>query len=264
MKPPAAYQGGKYKVAGQILDIIKPEGVFHDLCCGCGAISIELVNRGYNPELITMLDKSPWGLVWQKVGDGTFDLARFEYLCNNIPTDRSQIQKYVLNLSSQLADIDTPYIFLILQASSFGSKAIWIKNNKWMNTSFRSYWLPTETSNRRYPVNPMHPMPKTLIQRMKIICVKMRGITAKYMDIVDYRPESGTVYIDPPYSNTTLYGHNFNVLDYVKNIKLPTFVSEGVPLSNQSYLISTGTTRGGISGNRKNIHQEWLSFFSGS
>ena len=49
MRVPCAYQGGKQRVAVQIVDILLeaapgPDSRFYDLCCGSGAVSIELVN----------------------------------------------------------------------------------------------------------------------------------------------------------------------------------------------------------------------------
>ena len=58
------------------------------------------------------------------------------------------------------------YDYLLLQAGAFGSKWIGIEGNKWTNNTFRSYWLPTETSNRKSPVNPMMPLPNTLYERV--------------------------------------------------------------------------------------------------
>lgn len=69
---PCAYQGGKQRIAKDIVDIffkengINEETKFYDLCCGSGAISIELVNRGVNPSNIIMVDKSPWDYFGRK------------------------------------------------------------------------------------------------------------------------------------------------------------------------------------------------------
>ncbi len=48
MRVPCAYQGGKQRVAAQIVDHLleaapEPDARFYDLCCGSGAVSIELV-----------------------------------------------------------------------------------------------------------------------------------------------------------------------------------------------------------------------------
>jgi site-specific DNA-adenine methylase len=143
---PVSYQGGKSRIAGKIIDIIFPsldpicpieDTIFFDFCCGSGAISIELINRGFDPSNIHMLDKGPWGIFWQDIGEGTFDLNKLYCLCQNVPKNKADIKTYMEHLSKQEANIDTPYVYLLLQASSFGGKAIWIEDNHWQNCSFR-------------------------------------------------------------------------------------------------------------------------------
>lgn len=261
---PVSYQGGKQRIAPQIIDAmeINPNEPFYDLCCGSGAVSIELVKRGFPAKQIHMVDASPWGLVWQAVGQRQFDMNRFRQLIDAIPKDISKIQEHIKNLSKQPASQDTIYVYLILQAASFGGKSIWIKDNKWQNCSFRNLWTPTKTSNRRSNVNPMMPMPETLYQRMQVICDTMVGVNGYCVDINNIKPRSGTVYIDPPYQGTTLYGHTFDVEKYVKSLPVKCYVSEGKPLSGKSSLISSGRKKGGISGGRKVANEEWLSRFN--
>ena len=69
LRVPCSYQGGKQRIASQIVDVIleslpSENTQFYDLCCGSGAISIELVNRGIDPKSISMLDISSWGTFW--------------------------------------------------------------------------------------------------------------------------------------------------------------------------------------------------------
>ena len=74
--PPCSYQGGKQRLANQICDIIEEressDFVFYDLCCGSGAVSIEMVNRDYE---VVMVDKAPFGLFYEMIGKGIFDLS---------------------------------------------------------------------------------------------------------------------------------------------------------------------------------------------
>lgn len=258
--PPLTYQGGKQRIADEILNIINPsfDQPFNDLCCGSGAITIALINRNFPIQNITMVDQGPFGLFWESVGKGTFSLNEFKYHLNQLPKDISQIQAHVKGLSKNPADQNTIYIYLILQASSFGGKAIWIKDNKWQNSSFRSYWLPTATSNRQSPVNPMMPMPETLYERVALVYDKMFGITGICDDIRNVIPK-GLVYIDPPYTGTTFYGHKLNVLEYVKKLKCKCFISEGKPLSEKNWQIAKTRLKGGISGLRQSMNEEWLS-----
>ncbi|MEM4994832.1 hypothetical protein WKH56_19920 [Priestia sp. SB1] len=280
---PCAYQGGKQRIAKDIVDIffkeneIDDETKFYDLCCGSGAVSIELISRGINPSNIVMVDKSVWGSFWQKIGNGEFSTDVFKLYIDNIPKDISQIKSFAENMSKQPANDglfdNMVYKFLILQACSFGSKALWVENNTWKNTSFRNYWLPTETSNRKSPVNPMMPMPDTLFRRVEVILEKMEGLTGYCGDVTDITTveNNSVVYIDPPYKNTTGYGFNFDVDTYVhelqSNIKLHNkkakiYVSEGYKMSENAHLISSKRGKGGISGERKSANEEWLSVFT--
>ena len=277
LQAPCSYQGGKSRLASKIVDIMFEQNninewtEFYDLCCGSGAVSIELVNRGVQPSQITMVDKSPWGLFWQGVGDYSFSTEVFKYYINEIPKDITRIKKHVEEMSKQPANDgmfnNMVYKYLILQASSFGSKAIWVENNEWKNTSFRSYWLPTETSKRRSPVNPMMPMPDTLFDRVEAISANMMDVKGVYGDADKVEvSENSIVYIDPPYKDTTHYGHNFDYLSYIKKIKnkssnVKIYLSEGIPLSNNAIQLSHTRKKGGISGNRKTSNEEWLNIF---
>ena len=59
---PCTYQGGKQRIASQIVDELTKNSTeqtrFFDLCCGSGAISVELINRGILPSNVVMLDVS--------------------------------------------------------------------------------------------------------------------------------------------------------------------------------------------------------------
>lgn len=257
---PVSYQGGKIRLASAVLQQIAPdpETTFYDLCCGCGAISIELINKGRSPSSLVMLDQGPWGLFWEAVGNGTFDLACFESHCKAVPV-RAKINQYMESLASQPAHFDTLYVFLLLQASAFGGKAVWIENDCWINPGFRTHWMPTAVSVRRSPVNPMSPLPYTLFLRVKAVCEQMRGVHGHCMDIHKLTPKDGTVYIDPPYANTVPYGYTFDVQQYVESTGRSCYVSEKCRLSDTAWLLSTGQKKGGITGNRKAANEEWLS-----
>ena len=226
---PCSYQGGKQRLAKQIVDIfykennINDDTKFFDLCCGSGAISLELINRGFNPNNITMIDNGCFGQFWQDIANGEFDLDIFKREIENLP-NLENIQSYLKKLSDLPVDEDKMvYHYLLLQAGAFGSKQIWIENNEWKNNTFRSYWLPTETSNRRSPVNPMMPMPNTLYNRVESIVKQLSGsIIASRESVFDavYRIDEERnkgnknmiIYIDPPYANTTGYKETFDII----------------------------------------------------
>jgi len=281
--PPCAYQGGKQRIAKDIVDIIFKENEindhtkFYDLCCGSGAISIELINRGVNAENITMVDKSVWGLFWQQVGNGEFSTDVFKFYIDDIPKDITKIKEYAEQMSRRPANEglfnNIVYKYLILQACSFGGKAVWEEGNEWKSPSFRSYWMPTATSNRRSHVNPMMPMPEPLFNRVEQIIAKMEGVTgyhADVRDIIEIESDS-IVYIDPPYKNTSGYGYDFNTDSYLhtllssgklhsKNYKI--YISEGYKMTDNSHLISSKREKGGIYGKRNTFNEEWLNVFN--
>ena len=281
---PCSYQGGKQRLARQIVDIfykennINDDTKFFDLCCGSGAISLELINRGFNPNNITMIDNGCFGQFWQDIANGEFDLDIFKREIENLP-NLENIQSYLKKLSDLPVDEDKMvYHYLLLQAGAFGSKQIWIENNKWKNNTFRSYWLPTETSNRRSPVNPMMPMPNTLYNRVEAIVEQLSGsIIASRESVFDavYRIDEERnkgnkniiIYIDPPYANTTGYKETFDIYSLEGQIwsTSPIYISEGYKMqgASESYLLSVGRTKGNISGEaKKKPTEEWLNRFN--
>ena len=281
---PCSYQGGKQRLAKQIVDIfykennINDDTKFFDLCCGSGAISLELINRGFNPNNITMIDNGCFGQFWQDIANGEFDLDIFKREIENLP-NLENIQSYLKKLSDLPVDEDKMvYHYLLLQAGAFGSKQIWIENNRWKNNTFRSYWLPTETSNRRSPVNPMMPMPDTLYNRVEAIVEQLSGsIIASKESVFDavYRIDEERnkgnkniiIYIDPPYANTTGYKETFDIYSLEGQIwsTSPIYISEGYKMqgASESYLLSVGRTKGNISGEaKKKPTEEWLNRFN--
>ena len=280
---PCSYQGGKQRLAKQIVDIFYQENQidentkFYDLCCGSGAISLELINRGFNPNNITMIDNGCFGQFWQDIANDEFDLNIFREEIDKLPSIEN-IQLYLKDLSAKPIDSNKMiYHYLLLQAGAFGSKQIWIEGDKWKNNTFRNYWLPTKTSNRKSPVNPMMPMPETLYSRVANIVNQIAGcITAIKENVfstiyrLDEELENGNknviIYIDPPYTNTTGYKESFNIYELERQIwnNAPIYISEGYEMkgAKQTYLLSKGRTKGNISGDvKKKPVEEWLNRF---
>lgn len=278
--PPCAYQGGKQRLASQIIDKILTDNpylldednntLFYDLCCGSGAVSIEMINRGVNPLKIIMIDASPWGLFYKMIGDGIFSPDIFKFYIDDIPKDIIKIKDYAKEMIKQPANDELfnnmVYKFLILQACAFGSSATWVENNKWKKAGgLRNYWLPTKTSNRKSPVNPMMPMPNTLLQRVENICYKMDSIKGYYNNVNDVKIEKNAIlYIDPPYNKTCKYGYDFDYMKFISNYKNnKIYLSEGRQLLDNAICLSKGRTKGGINGNKnKKSNEEWLNIFN--
>lgn len=280
---PCSYQGGKQRLAKQIVDIFYSENIiddntkFFDLCCGSGAISLELINRGFNPNNITMIDNGCYGQFWQDIANDEFDLNDFRSEIDKIPSP-IKIDSYLKELSARQINQDhLSYHYLLLQAGAFGSKQVYIEGNKWIIPGFRKYWMPTETSNRKSPVNPMMPMPETIYERVENIVNQISGcIIACKENIhksilrIDEERKNGNknviVYIDPPYLNTTGYKDKFDVNEIRKKIwgKIPVYISEGYKMegSKAAHLLTKGRKKGNISGEaQKKPVEEWLNIF---
>lgn len=72
LEPPVAYQGGKTRIAADIAFAIEKElesrSVVYDLCCGCGAVSLALLNRGsISPAKLVLVDGGLWGAFWSAI-----------------------------------------------------------------------------------------------------------------------------------------------------------------------------------------------------
>lgn len=277
LRPPCTYQGGKQRIAGQIIDIMtEQDGLlsddvkFYDLCCGSGAVTLELINHGFQPDRITMCDAGPWGAFWSLIGWGLFDMNIFRQELDKVPKDKAKVKAFMEQLAKSDATHRTVYRFLMLQAASFGGKQIWIENNAWKHSSFRDYWQPTEKSIRQSPVNPFQPEPDELYARVERIARTCKGITGWYENIVDAVPKiSGSdsiVYIDPPYPGTTGYAYEFGIMKQVnillQNQVRAVYVSLDRPLCDNAIELGLSGPKGGISGNRHGRCPEWLSRFA--
>jgi len=274
LKPPCAFQGGKQRISKQIVEVLleaaaNEETKFYDLCCGSGAISLELVNRGVNPSRIFMLDNSSWGSFWSSIGEGRFNLDYFEKLLSDLPNDKTKIKSHISELATKPVGINEDELYILLQSCSFGGKQIWRKEDEWANAFFRDYWQPTEASVRRSAANPIQPGPSELLKRLERIVERMRGVKAIHADISTIFDtdiaKNAVVYVDPPYAGTTGYGFNFDSTEFASQYQAehssPLFISEARPLSTNSVKLYFGGANGGISATRRIKHEEWLSRF---
>lgn len=272
---PCSYQGGKQRVAPQVVDHMlesartDEETVYYDLCCGSGAVTVELLSRGIAPERIHMLDVSSWGVFWSSIGAGSYDLNRLKYYLDQVPSNKVDIHDFARGLAQEDASVDECYKYVLLQACSFGGKQIWRDGAIWRNAFFRRLWVPTPTSVRRSPANPMQPGPSELYSRVAMLVDAARGVSCSQKDIGslldDEIPLNSVIYIDPPYDNTTNYGFNFDLGEVVSGLQSKglqqIFVSEGGPISEDAIRLNFVGPKGGISGNRLKRHQEWVSSF---
>ncbi|MCM2291435.1 DNA adenine methylase [Allorhizobium sp. BGMRC 0089] len=274
LRVPCTYQGGKQRVAAQIVDRLLdaapgPSSQFYDLCCGSAAISIELVNRGVDPSRIYMLDVSSWGCFWSAIGSGEFKIDVFDKYLADLPSDKREIKAHMAALSARPLIEHEAELYPLLQACSFGGKQIWRNGERWANACFRDYWEPTATSIRRSPANPMQPSPAELRRRISALTNGMKGVTCTKEDITTILSaplhSDAVVYVDPPYQSTTGYAFRFDLASFIRRFRYmnhtPLFVSEAKPLNDTAQLLTFGGAKGGISGSRQVKHQEWLSRF---
>jgi site-specific DNA-adenine methylase len=274
LRVPCTYQGGKQRVAAQIVDRLLdaapgPNSRFYDLCCGSAAISIELVNRGVAPSRIWMLDISSWGCFWSAIGSGAFRMDVFDRFLADLPSDKREIKAYMSALSERPLIEHEAELYPLLQACSFGGKQISRNGARWANACFRDYWEPTATSIRRSPANPMQPSQTELRRRIDALANNMKGVTCINKDITTILnaplPNNAVAYVDPPYQSTTGYAFRFDLLSFIRRFRnmnqAPLFVSEAAPLNDSAEMLTFGGANGGISGVRQLKHQEWLSRF---
>lgn len=272
LNSPCSYQGGKQRLAKDIvkelLRYADENTIFYDLCCGSGAVFLELINQGVSPNRIHAVDKGGFGYFWQSISDGTFDINYFKERIDSLP-EVKDLQGYLKRLSGEPVNKETlAYDYLLLQAGAFGSKWIGISDDKWTNTTFRNYWLPTATSNRKSPVNPMMPMPDTLYKRVASIVEECGNkLNAMHGNVEDFIEEINgqtncIVYIDPPYKDTTGF-NGFDIEGFVSKINHTLFVSEGYIMPDITKQIEYGKrNKGNISGTKKkDAVQEILNIF---
>ena len=213
------------------------------------------------------VDKREMGNFYSSLND--FSLRDFKKEIDLLP-EIEEIKDYLTQKSKEEVPTDNMqrvYLYLLLQAGAFGSKQIWVEGRNWKNCSFRSYWKPTLTSNRRSPVNPMMPMPETLYQRVKNIVEQKEVITGYKKDITDfidsYDFTDCIVYLDPPYKDTTGYFDSLDIVPIIDKLKgrVPLFVSYNEDLTEDTVEFGK-RTKGNMNGVKKTeVVREILNCF---
>ncbi len=110
----------------------------------------------------------------------------------------------------------------------------------------------------------MMPMPETLYKRVQELSFGMKGVKGYWKDCNDIHIEPDSIiYIDPPYDKTTKYGYEFDYMKFINEYKNNNiiFLSEGKQLSDIAFNFTNRRSKGGISGERKKINEEWLNIF---
>lgn len=267
---PLSYQGGKQRLSRQILEEINNRvdltgKTFIDLCCGSGAVGLESLN--YCSKAV-FVDKGEMGNFYSSLSE--FSLSDFKKEIDLLP-EIDKIKEYLTQRSKETVpteNMQRVYLYLLLQSGAFGSKQIWVEDKNWKNCSFRSYWQPTLTSNRRSQVNPMMPMPETLYQRVKDIIERKEDITGYQKNITEFINEYDftdcIVYLDPPYKDTTGYLDSFDILEVIDLLKekVPLFVFYNEDLTEDTVEFGQ-RPKGNINGiKKKDAVREVLNCYS--
>lgn len=268
VRPPATYQGGKQRLAEEIVAIclatrskLDAPPDFADLCCGSGAVTIAARLAGIPPESIMMVDSGPWGHVWLKVAEGKFSLEALRRIAAAVPKIPEQQADFLRELLKQPIDIDRAETFLILQAGSFGGAAIDDSAGRWKGT-FRNFWRSPKDPKKW--TGTMMPCADEVVRRMEVLCELLLGVVAWRGDFLKVHGESGIIYVDPPYVGTSGYAGKKTVeIDFptfaARNPKADVWVSEARAIGSHATMLHAGRAMGGISGKRKRPNEEWLS-----
>lgn len=266
VKPPATYQGGKQRLAEQIIDLVKPTDAFADLCCGSGAMAIAARCAGVPSDGVLMVDCGPWGIVWEEVAQGRFDLVALRRIAAAVPTEVAKQADFIRELLRQPAHVDTAATYLILQAGAFGGKAVALIGDRWSCTARGAWQHPTDPKKH---TGTMMPCAAEVVRRMETLCGLLFGVTATRGNFLDLAGLCGVVYVDPPYVGTSGYdGKTVAPIDFdafaLRNPDAALWVSEARAIGPEAVMLSAGRAQGGIKGKRAKPHEEWLSCMSRS
>lgn len=253
LMPPVTYQGGKRRQAPEIVDLMLPdllarEGRFYELCAGSGAVSLELLYRGFPASRMTMVDAGPWGDLWRAFGEGAFPLRTFKLLAARAAGyDSATRQAWLRSLvgvptspQSRLA------VFLLLQGHSFGGIAV------------------TESVEGVFdtPGLMLRPMAASCIEHTTRLARYVRGVTGRRCNVSEVDlSDAACVYIDPPYVNTAGYGSlAVDIPALAARCPAPLYVSEGVTFEGASRTVKVDSVRTGYLA-RRDAPDEWVSIF---
>lgn len=267
-RPPVTFQGGKQRLAPAIVDVLelRPDEPFYDLCCGSGAVTIEVVSRGHPTSLVGMVDDGPWGLVWEEVGAGRFSLDALRRVAAAVPERVEQQADFLRELRKQPVHVDTSAVFLILQAGSFGGMAVYFDGERWSSAGkrgdIRTAWRSKDDPTKHTAT--LMPCAAKVVRRMEVLCELLLGVGLDRGDFYELADLDGVVYVDPPYAGTAGYGGRATpAYDFAafaaRNPKASTWVSEARPLQGDAKRMAKANRQGGIRGKRAAPIEEWLT-----
>lgn len=270
--PPVSTHGSKRKLAPDIVPYLLQHNsdIYYDLCCGGGAISLELLKHHIDPTHITMIDIGLWGLFWSTISQNRFSVSILDHYIQQIPLDPYAVKEYIESLVLSDPTHDTVYKFLLIQACNFGGKAIRLNTQHlWENISIKPYWTPKPTSVRQTPSTTFSIAPHKLVTRIHTILKFCHNIHAYHTSVHSYEyPHNSVVYIDPDYKNTYGYKYSVDISHVVENAyNAHLYISETIPLTYMSPYATAHPIRHNPSNTILNakrsstVHTEWLTYF---
>lgn len=225
-----------------------------DLCCGSGSVGLELIKIGCS---VTMVDIGMWGKFWNLISTGEFDISEFMYYYNRLPS-RELEHSYLLELSKETPGV---YSWIFLQAGSYGSKEVFVRDGMFVHHGFRLF---KKYSDKQFFT--IYPKPETMVDRIKSLIPLAGTFTALQADLFSMDLSLfDKIYIDPPYVSTTGYSNNFRIqtiFNATGGVDL--FISEGYPMDGATeiyYLKDRAKAK--LYANNNTVRTEILSCFRG-
>lgn len=142
-------------------------------------------------------------------------MRTFELIAQDAPEDIKAVPAFLTALRDEIPPDHplAPYVFLLMQAGSFGGKPIYDRGGRWVTYGFNNdHWMPP---------------PREVFRRLDAIVRRALGVCGIRARVEDVQV-SGCAYFDPPYIDTATYGQDIS--RQVPGL-VPCFVSERVPLN---------------------------------
>jgi site-specific DNA-adenine methylase len=239
-----AYQGSKRSAAKLLVRKmdLHNSSHFYEMCCGSGEISLEFARQGGDPKKITMVDIGPWGYFWKRIGEGSFDIARFRYLCSKVP--QTNLKEWAQEIREKPAKSkDGVYRFVLLQALSFGGQPItYTTRNTFSTKGFRPNLCPSV---------------EVVLGRVIEAARLLKGVQGICGDSLKVKTLPGsTVFYDPPYEGHNPYQTGFDIS------KIPQkeyFITYSSTLSEDSLRLHRPVGKGGVQGQKGHVIREYFN-----
>lgn len=273
LTPPCGYVGGKRRIAPAIVELILrgcPERVV-DVGCGSGAVTLELLNKGYPARCIKMVDSGPWGAFWSAASLGDLDVDLIGSMMSDVwHREPCSVADYVYDVA---CDGFSPEVFLLLQAASYGSTPVWHDGEAWRrgrpsaNRAYkaRGYWSPGPSSAETKPRGTIF-KPMEIASMVRAVAEAVsNGVIVEHAPAESVLIEPGSaVYVDPPYAGASGYQHSMMYEKVVAAAQgCDVYVSESrrTKGATESFLMSS-RKRASLNGASGKSGEEWVNYYA--